>query len=193
MDIDSSSSSLGKGQKILLLFLGFSLAAVLLLIRGDFNSQAPLNQLARNSMDPEKALLNGRPTLIEFYADWCEVCRKMAPSMLSLENQLGDKIDIVLLNVENDRWADLIELYEVNGIPQLNIFNKNGNSVAKIVGLHTYEELENIANSLLIDKTDMNEFLTLNIPRESTRESNDFKNQQIFVPESSRTSPRSHG
>ena len=56
------------------------------------NPEAPLEQLARRSLDPEVALANGRPTVFEFYASWCEACKEMAPTMLELEKQNEKKI-----------------------------------------------------------------------------------------------------
>ena len=70
-----------------------------------------LDQLAKNSLSPENALSNGRPTIFEFYADWCEVCREMSPAMLNMERKYLGQINIVLLNVDNSRWLDLIEAY----------------------------------------------------------------------------------
>ena len=37
-----------------------------------------------------------------------------------------NEIDIVLLNVDNSRWIDLIEKYDVNGIPKMTFFDSKG-------------------------------------------------------------------
>ena len=42
----------------------------------------------------------------------------MSPSILTIEEETVDKVDFVLLNVDNPRWKDLIKTYSVNGIPQ---------------------------------------------------------------------------
>ena len=86
MNSSSNDTSIGQAQRIILLLSSFLLALVLFLYRGGLNSQEPLDQLARKSLDPEIALKNGRPSVFEFYADWCEACKEMAPAMLSIEN-----------------------------------------------------------------------------------------------------------
>lgn len=120
------SSPLGTAQRWVLVLIAVALAMGLVVLRGGIQSESPMEQLARRSLDPQTALTNGRPTLIEFYADWCQVCREMAPSMLTLEKQSRDRLDVVLVNVDNPRWQDLVDRYDVNGIPQLNLFNAEG-------------------------------------------------------------------
>ena len=114
---------LGRLQQVVLVVIAVSLAIGLLFMRGGIQSETPMEQLARRSVEPEVALTNGKPTLIEFYADWCQVCREMAPAMLELERSTQNRLDVVLVNVDNPRWQDLVNRYDVNGIPQLNLFS----------------------------------------------------------------------
>ena len=47
-----------------------------------------LDELRLHSIPLESALSNGRPTVLEFYADWCEVCNELAPAALQVDVQL---------------------------------------------------------------------------------------------------------
>jgi thiol:disulfide interchange protein len=126
---------LGRLQQVVLVVIAVALAIGLLFMRGGIQSETPMEQLARRSVEPEVALTNGKPTMIEFYADWCQVCREMAPAMLELERSTQNRLDVVLVNVDNPRWQDLVNRYEVNGIPQLNLFSADGQPRGKSIGL----------------------------------------------------------
>ena len=143
------SPLLGPIQRSILLVIAVGLALVLTVLRGGMQSNSPLEQLARRSPDPEQALTNGRPTVMEFYADWCQVCREMAPAMLKLEQAHRDRLDVVMVNVDNPRWQDLVDRYEVNGIPQLNLFRADGTAVGRSIGLRREEELTALADALI--------------------------------------------
>ena len=145
----NSGDVLGSLQKIFLVFLSLFLVVSLFFFRSGFKANAILDQLAKNSLEPEIALSNGKPTVFEFYADWCEACKEMAPDMVNAERLNSNKIDIVLLNVDNSRWFDLIDKYDVNGIPKLIFFNDKGEFMDFSLGVRTYSELNDIFLALI--------------------------------------------
>ena len=145
----SSTGALGGRERLILAAIALVLAAVLLVLRGGIHPQAPLEKLARQSLDLPVALSNGRPTLVEFYADWCEACRAMAPAMEQLEQRQRGRLDVVLLNVDNPRWQPEIERFEVNGIPQLEFFNGAGQPVGRAVGARSAAELQALGEALV--------------------------------------------
>ena len=145
----SPAALLGRGQRLLLAALAAVLALVLFGLRGGLQPAAPLEQLARQSLDLPVALSDGRPTLVEFYADWCEACQAMAPAMATIERQHQGELDVVLLNVDNPRWQPEVDRYEVNGIPQLELFDAAGNAVGRALGARSRPELEALSTALI--------------------------------------------
>lgn len=149
MTDSASNASLTTLQKILLLVSALVLAVGLFLVRNGGSIESPLDQLARRSLSPEVALNNGRPTILEFYADWCEVCREMAPAMLEVEQRHSADLDVVLVNIDNPRWLDLTDRYDVTGIPQLNLFSPDGTMRGRSLGGRSETELDSIAHALI--------------------------------------------
>tara|TARA_Y100001968_G_scaffold136503_1_gene124561 strand:+ start:14780 stop:15343 length:564 start_codon:yes stop_codon:yes gene_type:complete len=140
-------------QKAFFMIITFILVAILLFLRLGFNSKAPLNELIKNSITPKEAFLNNKPTALEFYAEWCEACIEMAPYLLNIQNKYNQKVNIVMLNVDNSIWNEYIEKYNVNGIPQLNFFDKNGTLKGESLGLKSENEINNLFQLLISDKT----------------------------------------
>lgn len=84
---------------------GGDLAAVLAQSRqatnggnSNINPVAMLREMERSSLPLPVALRNGRPTVVDFYADWCENCRVMAPRMAEIERAYGGRVNFVTLN-----------------------------------------------------------------------------------------------
>ena len=149
IETSNANKDLSFFQKYFLVFLSILLVISLLFFRNGFKANAMLDQLAKNSLLPEQALSNGRPTVLEFYADWCEACKEMAPDMIDAKKQNSNKVDVVLLNVDNPRWSDLIDKYNVNGIPQLNFFDKKGEPIGFSLGVRKNSELNQIFLALI--------------------------------------------
>ncbi|PWZ23082.1 Thioredoxin-like protein HCF164, chloroplastic [Zea mays] len=97
-------------------------------------SEASLKDLASNSVPYEEALSNGRPTVVEFYADWCEVCRELAPDIYKVEQQYKDRVNFVMLNVDNTKWEQELDEFGVEGIPHFAFLDKEGNEEGNVVG-----------------------------------------------------------
>ncbi len=95
---------------------------------------ATLTELAENSTPLEVAMSNGKPTLMEFYANWCTSCQAMAKDMGELEQEYADQVNFVMLNVDNDKWLPEITRYRVDGIPHFVFFGKDGTEIAQTIG-----------------------------------------------------------
>ncbi len=132
--------------QLVLLLLAIVVVAVVWLAGG--RSEADLlDQMARRSLPLEQALGNGKPTVVEFYADWCESCRTMAPAMEQMVEE-HPQVDLVLLNVDNPSWQPQVQRWNVNGIPHLQLFDANGESRGQSIGLRQPQELSAIAIAL---------------------------------------------
>ena len=132
-----------KFKKIILILLSLSLITFILIFKNNiFESTLQLKKLGNSSMDPEIAFTNGKPTYLEFYAEWCEICKEMAPEVAELKTDFDDKINFVFLNVDNPKWDKFIKEFKVNGIPQINIIDANANLLATLTGLQEENTIE---------------------------------------------------
>ena len=65
-----------------------------------------------------------KPVIIDFYADWCQPCKIVAPILEELKDEYGDKLDIFKVNTEEQR--DLSAVFGVQSIPSLLFVPKEG-------------------------------------------------------------------
>jgi thiol:disulfide interchange protein len=149
MSTSEPTAAPGRRERLALLAVAGLLTLLVVWLRGGLQSQTPLEALARRSPDLGTALGDGTPTLVEFYADWCEACRAMAPAMEAIERDRRGALDVVLLNVDNPRWQPELERYAVNGIPHLELFNAGGANVGHAIGARSAPELEALTGALL--------------------------------------------
>ena len=119
---------------ILALFITLVVISLVLFRNIFLESTYLLKSFGELSVDPEIAFKNNKPTFLEFYAEWCEVCKEMAPKVSALKEEYEKDINFVFLNVDNQKWHNYIQKFNVNGIPQVNLIDGKGNLLSTFVG-----------------------------------------------------------
>ena len=182
MQFESKEAKLNINLKAALLLLIAVVFISLVLFRNlIFQSTYILKSFGELSVDPEIAFENNKPTFLEFYAEWCEVCKEMAPKVSALKEEYEKDFNFVFLNVDNQKWENYIRKFDVNGIPQVNIFDRKGNLKSTFVGKQEESKIrESIAN----------------LEREVESQTEEILNAEFSVIKDNKSnivSPRSHG
>ena len=79
------------------------------------------------------------PVVVDFWAEWCGPCRMIAPALEEIAGQLGDKVKIVKLNVDEN--PNTAAKYGIMSIPTLMLF-KNGEITSRQVGAAPKQKLQ---------------------------------------------------
>ena len=146
---ESRESTLNTNPRaILILIISIVFIALLLFKNFFFKSSYLLKSFGELSVDPEIAFANNKPTFLEFYAEWCEVCKEMAPQVSAFKDEYEKDINFVFLNVDNQKWGNYIEKFAVNGIPQINLFDKKGNLISTFIGKQNEVKIREFINDL---------------------------------------------
>ena len=84
-------------------------------------------------------LLKSKPKImINFYADWCEPCKKMKPYITKMQSELKDQIAIVRLDADENKT--LISDLKLDGLPVILIY-ENAELKWKNIGFISEEDL----------------------------------------------------
>ena len=84
------------------------------------------------------------PVLIDFWATWCGPSRAMTPILDELTAELGDRVQIVKIDV--DEHTDLAVQMKVMGVPTFMLY-KNGQLLWSEAGTQTKTALKKIIES----------------------------------------------
>jgi thioredoxin len=89
---------------------------------------------------------NEKPVLVDFYADWCQPCKVMAPQLKQLKSEMGDSVKIIKVDV--DKNPQISAVYNIRSVPTLMLF-KQGQVKWSGAGVVPSSQLKNIilANS----------------------------------------------
>ncbi len=77
--------------------------------------------------------------LMDFYADWCGPCKTQDPILEDIEEDWGDRFELVQIDVDDEQ--DIANEYQVRSLPTLIVENDDG-IVERFVGVTQREDIE---------------------------------------------------
>ncbi|HEY9832079.1 MAG TPA: thioredoxin family protein [Stenomitos sp.] len=175
------------GQRLrnfLITLVAFALGIALFLGTQTQTGATSLDAQAEASTPLEVALSNGKPTVMEFYANWCTSCQAMADDLGELKDKYGNAVNFVMLNVDNSKWLPEILTYRVDGIPHFVFFGEDGKAIAQAIG----EQPRSIMDANL-------EALVAALPLPYTQANGQVSafDAPVAATKTSQDDPRSHG
>ena len=109
-------------------------------------TEVTASTFTREVLDASRQL----PVLVDFWADWCQPCKKLAPLLEVVAKEQAGKLKLVKVNTDNER--QLATQFGIRSLPTVALF-KAGQMVDQFSGL--------------IPKTAIDEFLARHLLRES--------------------------
>ncbi len=118
-------------------FSGYELRGGIVKYRAEgFGSNAPWTGMSEAEFDQLTAA--GPKVLVDFYADWCAPCKKMAPFLEKLKNENNG---VTLVKVDGDAHKSLLEAKKIGSIPTLQLY-ENGTLVWQHEGFISEQDLK---------------------------------------------------
>jgi thiol-disulfide isomerase/thioredoxin len=147
-------------------------------------SSASLETQAKQATPLDIAMTNGKPTLTEFYADWCSTCQAMAKDLAQVKQKYANSVNFVMLNVDNTKWLPEVMRYRVDGIPHFVFMDNQGSVIAQTIGEQPLPILEANLDALVANNPLPYAFATGQVSQ---------FNAKLAPAKSASSDPRSHG
>mmetsp|Transcript_41749 Transcript_41749/g.61304 ORF Transcript_41749/g.61304 Transcript_41749/m.61304 type:complete len:167 (+) Transcript_41749:344-844(+) len=94
---------------------------------------------------------NGKPTVVDFWAPWCENCKAAAPTLHKIEEEYKGKVNFVMVDADGDGAAtwEMIGKFGVDAIPHLALVSSEGYVETALIGPIPASVLREDLNCLL--------------------------------------------
>lgn len=92
---------------------------------------ATIEEISDNNFN-QNVLENSVPVVVDFWAQWCGPCRKLAPVLEQIQNEFKDKVKI--FKIDADKNINTSKEYGISSLPSVLIF-QNGELKEFMAGL----------------------------------------------------------
>jgi thioredoxin 1 len=94
----------------------------------------------------KEIISDSKPTLVDFFAEWCGPCKMMKPILEEVKSEIGAQANIIKVDVDKNHSA--AQVYQIRSVPTLIIF-KEGKQVWRQSGVVPKHELIRLLKSLV--------------------------------------------
>ncbi len=107
-----------------------------------------LEKVFNYEKNPQTWVYEGdKPAIIDFYADWCGPCKRVAPIMSQLAEEYKDQI--VIYKVDTDKERELAGVFQIRSIPSILFVPANGQPTLSVGAFQKAEYVKMINEMLL--------------------------------------------
>lgn len=104
-----------------------------------------MNKLADADFSAQ-VLSSDKPVLVDIYADWCQPCKMLAPTLERLAKEYDGRA--VVAKMDGETEVTTVTAYAVSALPTL-LFFKGGKLAKKLTGLQSEKAIRETLDSLL--------------------------------------------
>ncbi len=130
----NTSSLVMRLRNFIVVLVAIALSVTIFIGLRTETASVSLNEMAETATPLDIALSNDKPTLVEFYANWCTTCQAMAPELEEIRQKYAQNTNFVMLNVDNSKWLPELVKYRVDGIPHFVFLDREGAEVGQTIG-----------------------------------------------------------
>lgn len=87
------------------------------------------------------------PIVIDFYAEWCNACKFMAPVLDRLSDKYKDQVRFIKVDIDQAKQTS--SAYKINGVPSIVFIDKNRKIKKSITGINDLRILEHYIREII--------------------------------------------